>query len=87
MSDDIIRDLKEIFEIKEESNYEFSELYGLTFVFQTKILHVKDVLSSAEIKPLGIIYTENDDFYFAPLDKVENMPEIIKEYVKNYIQM
>lgn len=87
MSDDIIRDLQNIFEIKEETYYEFKEVYGLTFVFQTKIHHVQEVLSSAEIRPLGIIYTENEEFYFVPLDRVKNLPEIIEEYVKNYIQM
>ena len=87
MSDDIIRDLQNIFEIKEENYYEFKEVYGLTFVFQTKIHHIKGILSSAEIRPLGIIYTENEEFYFVPLDRVKNLPEIIEEYVKNYIQM
>ena len=87
MSDDIVRDLQNIFEIKEESYYEFKEIYGLTFAFQTKIHHIKGILSSAEIRPLGIIYTENEEFYFVPLDRVKNLPEIIEEYVKNYIQM
>ena len=87
MSDDIIRDLQNIFEIKEETYYEFKEVYGLTFVFQTKIHHIKGILSSAEIRPLGIIYTENEEFYFVPLDRVKNLREISEEYVKNYIQM
>ena len=87
MSDDIIRDLQNIFEIKEETYYEFKEVHGLTIVFQTKIHHIKGILSSAEIRPLGIIYTENEEFYFVPLDRVKNLPEIIEEYVKNYIQM
>ena len=86
MSDDIIRDLQNIFEIKEETYYEFKEVYGLTFVFQAKIHHIKGILSSAEIRPLGIIYTENEEFYFVPLDRVKNLPEIIEEYEKNYIQ-
>jgi hypothetical protein len=79
MSDNILNDL---FDIKEEKTIEFKELYGFTFVFMTSISSINEKISSAEIKPVGIIYTENEEYYFAPLDKVENTSEIIEEYVK-----
>lgn len=82
MSDDIFEDLRKIFEIKQDIIIEFKEVYGFTFVFSTRIHTLKDGTSSGEIKPLGIIYNENGEYYFAPLDRVENIPEIIKEYVK-----
>ena len=69
--------------IRKESFYEFKELYGLTFVFENTTIYFKDSITSAEIKPVGIIYTENDDYYFAPLkDRPQNLKKIITEYVK-----
>ena len=68
--------------IRKESFYEFKELYGFTFVFENTTVYFKDTIASADIKPVGIIYAENDDYYFAPFDKAENLKKIIKEYVK-----
>ena len=69
--------------IQKEIFYEFRELYGFTFVFENTTVYFKDTIASADIKPVGIIYTENDDYYFAPLiDNPENLKKIIKEYVK-----
>ena len=69
--------------IRKESFYEFRELYGFTFVFENTTVYFKDTIASADIKPVGIIYEENEDYYFAPLtDKPENLKKIIKEYVK-----
>ena len=82
MSDDIFDGLREIFEISQDVNIEFKEIYGLTFAVESKINIMSDSITSTEIAPLGIIYEENDEYYFAPLDEVENIDEIIKEYVK-----
>ena len=81
MSDDI---LKRHFDI--DSDYQFREVCGLTFVFKRNFISIKDKLSSAEIKPVGIIYTEKGQEYFAPLDSGGNIEEIIEEYVKNCYQ-
>ena len=83
MSDDIIRDIEEIFEITEDSNYEFRKHYGFTFVFRTRILVFKDRMSSAEIAPVGMIYEENGEYFFAPLANTTDLEEIVKEYVEN----
>ena len=82
MSDDIFDELREIFEISQDVKIEFKEIYGLTFAFESKINIMRNSIVSTEIAPLGIIYKENDEYYFAPLDEVENIDEIIKEYVK-----
>ncbi|MBE6500486.1 MAG: hypothetical protein E7Z80_08095 [Methanobrevibacter thaueri] len=79
MNDNIIQD---IFEIKDKTYIEFKTQHNLTFVFKTKILIMKDKIPTAEIKPLGIIYKQNQDYYFAPLTPVESIEEIVKEYVK-----
>lgn len=84
MSDDILNYLEDLFEFKYDTGFEFKEIYGFTFVFKRKILLFKDRVSSAEIAPAGIIYEENGQYYFAPLDKVTDIEEIVEEYVKNF---
>lgn len=74
--------LKDIFNIKMDTSYEFKELYGLTFVFRRMTFIFKPPASSAEIRPAGIIYEENDQYYFAPLDETVDIEEIVKEFVK-----
>lgn len=81
MSDDFLKDL---FEINEDITFEFKEICGFTFAFMTKTNLINDKISSYEISPIGIIYTENDEYYFAPLDRVDNIDAIIEEYVKNF---
>ena len=81
MSDDIIKD---IFEIRQENQYEFKKVFGFTFVFKTTMTMLRKKISSVEIKPIGIIYEENDEYYFAPIiDEVDNIREIIEKYVEN----
>lgn len=75
--------LKDIFNIKMDTSYEFKELYGLTFVFRRMTFIFKPPASSAEIRPAGIIYEENDQYYFAPLYGQENINEIVKNYVED----
>ncbi len=82
MSDDLFDDLREIFDITQDVKIEFKDDYGLTFVFESKMNMIRNSVVSAEIKPLGIIHKENGEYYFAPLDEMVNIEEIIKEYVK-----
>ena len=76
----------ETFQINETVTYEFCEICGLTFAFREKIYTMNDSLTSAEIKPAGIIYEENGEFYLAPLDKTINIEPIVKEYVNNFLK-
>lgn len=78
----MIDELKNMFNINETSEMEFYEKYGFTFVFERKIIHINDKLTSAEIIPHGIIYLENNEYYLAPLDNDIDINTIIKEYVK-----
>ncbi|WP_407454998.1 hypothetical protein [Methanobrevibacter sp.] len=71
--------------IKEIIKYEFQTICGFTFVFKKEEIQMNNQISSLEIKPVGIIYEENDEFYFAPLyDKVE-IGEVIKRFVEEFI--
>ena len=82
MKDRILKDLEEIFNINEDMKIEFKAMCGFTFVFITRIFAINDKLSSAEINPAGIIYDENGQYYFAPLYDVNNIEEIVQEFVK-----
>ena len=71
--------------IKEIVKYEFQMICGFTFVFKKEEIRMNNQISSLEIMPIGIIYEENDEFYFAPLyDKVE-IDEVIKSFVAKVI--
>ena len=59
MSDNILKDL---FEIREDKTYEFKEICGLTFAFMTRTTIIQEKISAYEIKPVGIIYKENDEY-------------------------
>ena len=84
MKDDILKEIQSIFEFNIDTVIEFKEVYGFTFVFSTKTVIYKEKLSSIDIKLVGIIYNENEEYYFAPIDNVENIDEIVREYVKAY---
>lgn len=86
MSDNILDELMDIFEIRQDTEIGFKEIYGFIFVFMTKFTRFNDEITSAEIEPAGIIYKENDEYYFAPLDEAENIHEIVKEYVRHCIE-
>ena len=81
MKEKIEEFLNDLLEINEKSTYRFKILCGLTFVFKETIFEHDKRISSAEIKPVGIIYEENDEFYFAPLDEIDNINPIVKEFV------
>lgn len=75
---------EEFFKINQETEFKFKDSYGFTFVFEENILSINEKISSAELKPVGIIYEENDEYYFAPLDEVGDIKAIINEYMKKY---
>lgn len=75
---------EEFFKINQDTEFKFKDSYGFTFVFEENILSINEKISSAELKPVGIIYEENDEYYFAPLDEVGDIKAIINEYMKKY---
>lgn len=70
------------FKINQDTEFKFKDSYGFTFVFEENILRINEKISSAELKPVGIIYEENDEYYFAPLDEVDDIKAIINEFMK-----
>ena len=72
------------FKINQDTEFKFKDSYGFTFVFEENILRINEKISSAELKPVGIIYEENDEYYFAPLDEVGDIKAIINEFMKRY---
>ena len=76
-------ELKKLLKIDETREYEFRNIYGFTFAFMRKIVYLDNRLTFSEIKPVGIIYEENGEYYFAPLDKVVDITAVVKEFVKS----
>ena len=74
--------LGKMFELKMKNKYLFRKLYGLTFVFRRDIVYLNDYMSSGEILPVGIIYEENGEYYFARLHSKDNIEGIVEEFVK-----
>ena len=86
MRDEIMDFVLDQFGIAEDVTFEFHKLCGFTFVFQKSIFTFRNDCSSAEIKPVGIIYEENGEYYLAPLDEVSEINAIVKEFVEIYLK-
>lgn len=84
MNDDVFNDILKSFELTQDTTLEFKEVYGFTFVFKKKVISFRGSVSSAEIKPLGIIYNESGEYYFAPLYRTVNINQVVKEYTETY---
>ena len=86
MEDRIMTLFEDIIDIDEIRDYQFHEVFGFTFVFKKKIIVINDMITSGEIKPIAIIYEENGEYYLAPIDVVDEIDEVIKEFVKQQLQ-
>ena len=82
----IKRFIGEILDFKTDEEYIFQNVCGLTFVFRRDITTLNDQITSGEINPVGIIYEENDEFYYAPLHGNDEITDIVKEFVKKEFQ-
>ena len=82
MKEEIKRMMYNSFDYTQEMKYHFHEAYGFTFVFKEELLTFNEIPTSLEIKPIGIIYEEKGEYYLAPLCGLDNLDEIVKEYVK-----
>lgn len=85
MDKHIKRIIDYIFDFTTKSEYAFREVCGFTFVFRRDITTLNNELTSAEIIPIGIIYEENDEYYFAPLDGQYEIDEIVKSFAEKCI--
>jgi hypothetical protein len=75
--------IKDFIDLKEIKKIDFKKVCGFYFAIQTTHITIKNEISSSEIKPIAIIYEENDQYYFAPLYGQENINEIVKNYVED----
>ena len=78
--------LLETISVESQSEFEFREICGFTFVFLRNILIFEDKITSGELRPVAIIYEENGEFYLAPLDKVKDIDAIVEKYVEDCIK-
>lgn len=85
MDRDLKKFIDDILKIKEINEYHFREVCGFTFVFKKEEICINNQMESAEIKPIAIIYEENDEYYLAPLDVVDEINEVVKEFVKKQL--
>lgn len=83
MKDEIVEFITDQFNIDSNITFEFHESCGFTFVFKKSVYTYHEKYSSAEIKPVAIIYEENGEFYLAPLDEITKIDTIVKEFVEN----
>ena len=83
--DDMKNFICESIGLKKIDTYHFKKICGLTFVFKSELISIKDNLTSAEISPAGIIYEENGEYYLAPLHHAVEIDEIVEEFVENVI--
>lgn len=83
MDSDIKKLIDYFIDIAGIHDYQFREVCGFTFVFKRDFLFINNQLSSGEIRPVGIIYEENDEYYLAPLDKIDEIDEVIHQFVRN----
>ena len=82
MNDEIMELVKNILNFDETVEFHFREIYGFTFVMKKSFLKLNEKVTSAEVKVAGIIFEENGEYYFAPLDKHSKKEQIIKEFVE-----
>lgn len=73
--------VENLFDIEEISDYQYKDVCGFTFVFKREIFQINNQISSADIRPLAIIFEENGQYYLAPIDVVDEIEEVIKEFV------
>ena len=80
MMDEIRKHLNKHLKYIKIESFEFKTLYGFTFVFKTTFRSMKGEITSADISPVGIIYSENDELYFAPLCDKYDLDEVVRKY-------
>lgn len=84
--DKVIREFAEsLFDIEIKKEYHFKKMYGFTFAFESEFCIINNNVTSASISPVGIIYEENGQYYLAPLSVVDEIDEVVKEFVQKEI--
>lgn len=78
--------VEDFFDIASIEEYSFHEIYGFTLTFKKETVFIDEQIASAEIKPIAIIYEENGEYYLAPIDVVDEIDEVVKEFVEQQLQ-
>lgn len=73
-------------DIDEIIEYELREMFGFTFVFKKAITIINERISSAGIAPVGIIYDENGEYYYAALDDSGDIGEIVEKFAEEMVK-
>lgn len=75
-----------LIDIDETHEYQYRKICGFTFVFKKEIISINGRISSGEIKPFAIIYEENGQYYLSPIDEVDEIEEVVKQYVEKILK-
>jgi hypothetical protein len=86
MDDNIKKLIDGIIEVNETVDYQFQRVCGFTFAFKKKELFINGQIASSEIRPVAIIYEENGLYYLAPIDVVDEIEEVVKQFVEKTLQ-
>lgn len=78
--------IEDIFEIKIDKEYHFRKLCGFTFAFKEEVAFIKNKISSADLRPVGIIYEENGEYWLAPLYDAIEIDEVVHEFVRKNLK-
>lgn len=81
--EELIKDFTGITVIKE---IDFKKVCGFYFAVETAYIIIKDEISSSEIKPVAIIYEENDQYYLAEIDGTCQTEEVVKNFVEKCLK-
>lgn len=87
MDENIESFIRKFIEINKDEEILFKKLYGFYFTFRTTHTRINSKITSSEIIPLGIIYEENDEYYFAPIHNEVKIEEIIKNFVEKELKI
>ena len=78
--------IKDFIDLKEIKKIDFKKVCGFYFAIQTTHITIKNEISSSEIKPIAIIYEENDQYYLAPIGELDEMEEVVKNFVEKCLK-
>lgn len=86
MHSEIEKYIEDLLKIRTIKEYQFREVCGFTFAFKKEAILINNQFSSGEIKPIAIIYEENGEYLLAPLDVVDEINEVVKQFVQKQLQ-
>ena len=77
-----MREIKDFFNIEKIEEIDFKEVCGFYFAFKITHIFINEKISSSQIKPVAIIYSEKDEYYLACLDYEEETGKIVRNFTE-----